>query len=228
MLKVKSIFGPTIQGEGTQAGMPAVFVRFAGCNMWNGKAETRAASRCPFCDTDFVGGREMFAHEIVKEIADRVPYNRQYLIVFTGGEPLLQNAEDLIEVLKLLKRPALEDGSPRFLTQVETNGVRDSKALMFFDFVTCSPKLDFNLLRIDWELVDTIKFLWPHPSVKLEPFLNREWQNRFGIVHLFLQPIDVGTSLHSEANVRETVRKVKEIGLPWRLSLQTHKILGEE
>jgi 7-carboxy-7-deazaguanine synthase len=229
MLQVKEIFGPTIQGEGNEAGSPAIFIRFAGCNMWNGQSHTKARSMCPYCDTDFLGGTPMNVDGVLKAVGDLTmgPENARYthtkfLVVLTGGEPLLQPPADLIELCKRLNLMG-------HTTQVETNGTVDSEAAAHINHVTVSPKLPYNKLKINWFQVDTLKLLFPHPTVAIKDFLHLV-KERYttGPNHFFIQPIDEGNIPHTAHNTRGAVALLKELGLPWRLSLQTHKILGEQ
>lgn len=227
MLQVKEIFGPTIQGEGNEAGTPAIFIRFAGCNMWNGKPETKARSMCPYCDTDFYGGNPMTVTDVLRTVADLIPEkaraaHTKFLIVLTGGEPLLQPPADLIELCRELNLMG-------HTTQVETNGTVDNEAAHHINNVTVSPKLPYAKLKINWFHVDTLKLLFPHPTVDIKDFLHLV-KERYtsGPNHFFIQPIDEGSVRHAAHNTREAVALLKELGLPWRLSLQTHKILGEQ
>lgn len=222
MLKVKSIFGVTIQGEGKQAGMPAIFIRLSGCNMWDGRTETRADSNCPFCDTDFRGG-EFLTPLAIMERCDvlRGPY-RPFLIVLTGGEPLLHPARHLRDLARLLHTRG-------YKIQVETNGTVNNDALACFDFVTVSPKKPRKELALDLMSIDCLKILHPHPTVKLEDFLELTTMTGYRHIDYCLQPIDVpGNSEETTLNLARTLVKVKELGYPWRLSLQTHKMIGEE
>lgn len=222
MLKVKSIFGPTIQGEGKQAGMGAIFIRFSGCNMWDGRTETRAASGCPFCDTDFRGGEFMSATDIVAKCDQLRGFHRPLLIVITGGEPFLQPAKDLRTLAIMLQTRG-------YKTQVETNGTIQNEAMSCFDFITVSPKKERGALEIDLSSIDCLKILHPHPKLNLEHFLDLPERAEYRHIDFCLQPIDVpGDAVTTLVNLRATVDRVKELGYPWRLSLQTHKILGEE
>lgn len=230
MLQVKEIFGPTIQGEGAEAGSPAIFIRFAGCNMWNGKPETRSRSMCPFCDTDFQGGQPMAVADVLRAVSDLIPTHfkiahGKFLIVLTGGEPLLQPPAELIALCQGLHQMG-------HITQLETNGTVDSDAVEHITRVTVSPKLPFRKMKINWFHVDCLKILHPHPTVDLREFIHlaerRLQHDQATPVFYFLQPIDEGNTLHTQANVKATVQTVKNLGLPWRLSLQTHKILGEQ
>lgn len=222
MLQVKSIFGPTIQGEGAQSGWPAIFIRFAGCNMWNGKPETRTNSKCPFCDTNFLGGTPMTVEEILRGVVNLVPVNGpRFLVVLTGGEPLLQPDAELIELVQALHQLG-------HVTQIETNGTKNALVLNEIRHVTVSPKLPFSMLKVRWDLVTCLKILHPHPTVDYAEFLHLQKVPGVGISSFYIQPIEMGTSLQSAANVRSAVALVKHLGYPWRLSLQTHKMIGEE
>jgi len=113
--RVKEIFGPTLQGEGLHAGMPCLFVRLSGCNAWDGRAETRAASACPYCDTDFRGGDALTTAEILTRLQALRPQAASGLgCVLTGGEPLLQTDADLLNAF----------GAAFTWVDIETNGTR--------------------------------------------------------------------------------------------------------
>jgi 7-carboxy-7-deazaguanine synthase len=225
MLQVKEIFGPTIQGEGAQAGWPAIFVRFAGCNMWNGAAETKAKSMCPYCDTDFVGGKEMTVDEVVRAVHDLIPEHLRngkgsYLVVLTGGEPLLQPPADLTELSRTLQQMGHK-------TQIETNGATYNEAVQSINFVTVSPKVPMKRIKIPWFHVDTLKLLHPHPTVNYREFVDlitEAQRPRW----FYIQPIDAGDPIISASNLAMAVNAVKELGYPWRLSLQTHKLINEQ
>jgi hypothetical protein len=126
---VKEVFGPTIQGEGLHAGMPCLFVRLAGCNAWDGRPETRAASACPYCDTDFRGGDRLDLPALLGRLAD-LSGDRRLGVVLTGGEPLLQADAPLLAALAA--RAAWVD--------IETNGTRPCPERPGNVFVSCSPK----------------------------------------------------------------------------------------
>jgi 7-carboxy-7-deazaguanine synthase (Cx14CxxC type) len=204
---VKEIFY-TLQGEGAQAGRPAVFCRFAGCNLWSGREEDRANAVCRFCDTDFVGmdgtggGRFDNAAALADAVAAHWPGGGVPFVVCTGGEPLLQLDEALIA--------ALQDRG--FEVAVETNGTI-SPAPPGIDWVCVSPKAGapLNLLA-----GDELKLVVPQPDMDLERLEQLDFR-RFSI-----QPMD-GPDL--DQNMRLAV----EICLRrprWQLSLQTHKMLG--
>ncbi len=218
-LKVKEIFGPTIQGEGSETGAPAIFVRFSGCNMWNGKPETRAKSACPYCDTDFYGGTSMDAGEILHEVL-KLAQGSKYLVVISGGEPLLQDHTELQTLLEILRIEG-------FQRALETNGTVDAVDLYpLFDFITCSPKVPFDKLKIDKEQVNTWKMLYPHPTISLKPFADYAKENQFTWQKFYLQPIEEGSPAHWDSNTKDAIALVKGLGFPWRLSIQMHKIIG--
>lgn len=128
--RVKSVFGPTIQGEGLHQGWPCLFVRLAGCNAWDGRAETRAASACPYCDTDFRDGETLALPQILERLEALAPAQLHLGLVLTGGEPLLQADAALIAGL-----------AARFSwIDIETNGTRVCPPRPGNVFISCSPK----------------------------------------------------------------------------------------
>ena len=207
---VKEIFY-TLQGEGANTGRPAVFCRFAGCNLWSGREEDRATAVCNFCDTDFVGtqgpggGKFINAADLAEAIAcawssNPSPLARRF-VVCTGGEPLLQLDEDIVAELHKLE----------FDVAIETNGTLAPPRSI--DWVCVSPKAGSDLiLRSGNEL----KLIFPQPGAEPERFENLDFQ------HFFLQPMD---GPERNENTRRTVRYCLEHPR-WRLSLQTHKYLG--
>jgi 7-carboxy-7-deazaguanine synthase len=207
MYSVKEIFY-TLQGEGANAGTPAVFCRFAGCNLWSGREEDRESAACNFCDTDFVGtdgtGGGKFAG--ARELADAIDAHwprehRHKFVVCTGGEPLLQLDADLIEALH----------GRGFRVAVETNGTVAPPSGI--DWICVSPKASTELaLRQGNEL----KLVYPQADAPPDRF------ERLDFDHFFLQPMD-GPS--REANTLAAIEYV--LAHPrWRLSLQSHKIIG--
>lgn len=196
---VREIF-LTLQGEGAQAGRPAVFLRFAGCNLWSGREEDRVAAACRFCDTDFVGGTkfadaESLAWAVLAEARD-VRY-----AVITGGEPGLQLDAALLDALHGLG----------FTVAVETNGTIPLPEGL--DWVCVSPKAGTEL---SVRRGDELKLVFPQDGAAPEDFEHLE----FG--HFLLQPMD---GPEREANTRAAVARC--LTRPrWRLSLQTHKLLG--
>ena len=215
MLNVHSIFGPTIQGEGTVTGVPSIFVRFSGCNMWSGEEKTRANSMCPFCDTDFLEGEQMEVDGIIETIQGLSGYkDGWYMVVLTGGEPLLQPHNDLKNLINILN-------ALNYQTQIETNGSINSPLLKYIDIVTCSPKLPLEDCKINWGYVHNLKLLYPHPNPEIRP----EQFNILDIVEKHLQPID---GPDYKENVKATIDKVYELGIAWKISLQTHKFMEVE
>ena len=205
---VKEIFY-TLQGEGANAGRAAVFCRFSGCNLWNGKESGRAHAVCTFCDTDFVGvgpdgGRFATAADLADavEAAWRPPSGpARRLVVCTGGEPLLQLDEDAISALH-------ERG---FEVAVETNGTQP--AVSGIDWLCVSPKADAPLVI---QKGDELKLVYPQADAPPERFADLAFSN------FFLQPMD-------GAFVTENTRLAIEYCLDhpqWRLSVQVHKIAG--
>ena len=204
---VKEIF-LTLQGEGGQAGRAAVFCRFAGCNLWSGREQDRAAAVCTFCDTDFVGtdGVGGGKFDTAETLADAVqvawgPGAEARLVVCTGGEPLLQLDQPLIEALH----------ARGFSVAVETNGTLPAPAGL--DWICVSPKADAALAQTRGQELKLV-----HPQAGVDPA-------RFeglAFERFFLQPMD-GPDL--QANTRAAITYC--LAHPrWRLSVQTHKILG--
>ncbi|MGE5538457.1 MAG: 7-carboxy-7-deazaguanine synthase [Gemmatimonas sp.] len=205
---VKEIFY-TLQGEGANAGRPAVFCRFAGCNLWSGREADRATAVCRFCDTDFVGtdgeggGRFENAAELAAAVAAHWPASAtgRPFVVCTGGEPLLQLDGALVR--------ALHDRG--FEIAIETNGTQ--RAPEGIDWICVSPKAGADLvLTAGHEL----KLVYPHAGAAPEAFAHLTFD------HFFLQPMDGperdrNTGLAIEYCLRNP---------RWRLSLQTHKLLG--
>jgi 7-carboxy-7-deazaguanine synthase (Cx14CxxC type) len=204
---VKEIF-LTLQGEGGQAGRAAVFCRFAGCNLWSGREEDRAAAVCTFCDTDFVGmdgeggGRFAGAEDLVRAVAARWRgAGDDRLVVCTGGEPLLQLDPPLIDAFH----------AAGFSIAVETNGT--IAAPPGLDWICVSPKADAALAQTRGH---ELKLVFPQVGVDPARFEHLDFE-RF-----FLQPMD---GLHREANTEAAVAYCLEHPR-WRLSVQTHKYLG--
>jgi 7-carboxy-7-deazaguanine synthase len=204
---IKEIFY-TLQGEGRQAGRPAVFCRFAGCNLWSGREEDRAEAVCQFCDTDFVGmdgvggGRFATAGALARAIAAHWPEGRgQRLVVLTGGEPLLQVDEPLVAALH----------EQDFEIAIETNGTIAPPPGI--DWLCVSPKAGAALAVSGG---DELKLVYPQTGAEPALFEALAFDN------FLLQPMD-GPS--RDANTRAAVVYCMQNPL-WRLSLQTHKILG--
>jgi len=208
--QVKEIFY-TLQGEGANVGRPAVFCRFAGCNLWSGREADRARAVCRFCDTDFVGtdgpggGRFATPRLLATAVANCWPavYSElaRPLVVCTGGEPLLQMDEPLVQALH-------EAG---FDIALETNGTLPCPPGL--DWICVSPKAGTELvLRTGNEL----KLIFPQPGAEPERFEHLSFR------HYFLQPMD---GPERERNTQLALRYCLEHP-QWRLSLQIHKILG--
>lgn len=203
---VKEIF-KTLQGEGAQTGRAAVFCRFAGCNLWSGREQDRADAACTFCDTDFVGtdgeGGGKFAD--AGALADAVERawgdgTADRYVVCTGGEPLLQLNTPLVDALHALG----------FRVAVETNGTLAPPPGL--DWICVSPKGDNEIvLREGSEL----KLVFPQAGVDPARFTGLAFE------HFFLQPLDDGTGSHVAPATAYCLEHPK-----WRLSLQTHKVIG--
>jgi len=224
---VKEIFY-TLQGEGAQSGRAAVFCRFSGCNLWSGREEDRSRAVCQFCDTDFVGtgpdggkfksageladaidrcwggaGRatgDTHASEVVLSPERSAGVPRKY-VVCTGGEPLLQVDEKLITELH-------ERG---FEVAVETNGTKP--APISLDWICVSPKAGAPLVQ---KSGSELKLVYPQDKALPEEF------ERLDFRHFFLQPMDgPHTAANTEAAIEYCLRHPR-----WRLSIQTHKLVG--
>jgi 7-carboxy-7-deazaguanine synthase len=206
--QVKEIYR-TLQGEGAQMGRAAVFCRFAGCNLWSGRHEDRARSLCPFCDTHFVGtdgeggGKFATAEELataITQIWGESGRDHAY-VVFTGGEPLLQLDEALLEAMH-------EAG---FACAVETNGTLPAPHSL--DWVCVSPKARTKLAV---QQGDELKLVFPQQG------LDPASLESLAFTHFFLQPMD-GPSLaeHTAAAIAYCQAHPR-----WRLSVQSHKFIG--
>lgn len=208
--QVKEIFY-TLQGEGTQAGRPAVFCRFAGCNLWNGRESGRARAICKFCDTDFVGtdgtggGKFATPEELAAAVSQtwqgRVNDRAQPLVVCTGGEPLMQLDVPLVD--------AFHDAG--FEIAVETNGTQPAPAGL--DWICVSPKSGAELVLTTG---DELKLVFPQEGAEPERF------EHLGFPRLLLQPMDgPDLTLNTKLAVEYCLANPQ-----WTLSLQTHKYLG--
>ncbi|MDS4040407.1 MAG: 7-carboxy-7-deazaguanine synthase [Candidatus Competibacter sp.] len=209
--QVKEIFH-TLQGEGARTGRPAVFCRFAGCNLWSGREADRAGAVCRFCDTDFVGtdgpggGKFATAGALADAVAARWPAGtprvRPY-VVCTGGEPLLQLDQALIAALH----------QRGFEVAVETNGTLPAPPGL--DWICVSPKASAPLKLNQG---DELKLVYPQsePEAQPERFVDLAFE------HFFLQPLDgPDREAHTRAAVAWCLAHPQ-----WRLSLQAHKLLG--
>lgn len=204
---VKEIF-LTLQGEGAQSGRRAVFCRFSGCNLWTGREQDRAKAICKFCDTDFVGtdgtlggkyaDAEALAEQITACWGDDIAYR---YVVLTGGEPMLQVDQALCDALH----------ARGFTIAMETNGTLP--VIDAIDWVCVSPKAGSELVQTSG---DELKLVWPQAGS------DREYLAGLNFTHRLLQPLD-------EAGEHDHVATCMEVALAdprWRLSLQTHKIVG--
>ena len=207
---VKEIFY-TLQGEGLQAGMPAVFCRFAGCNLWSGREADRSSAVCQFCDTDFVGtdgiggGKFATAQALALAIASQWPLadHAHRLVVLTGGEPLLQVDASLIDALHV-------EG---FRIAVETNGTIAAPAGI--DWVCVSPKAGAPLVQFTGQELKLV-----FPQILLMP-KDLPWE-QLVFDHYLLQPMD-GPQV--ERNTKAAIAFC-QANPRWRLSVQTHKVVG--
>lgn len=198
----------TLQGEGVQSGSRAVFLRFAGCNLWSGREQDRATAECRFCDTDFVGtdGEGGGKFKSADTLADHVEGlwgegEERRLVVITGGEPMLQLDKSLVEALH-------ERG---FRVAVETNGT--IQAVPGIDWICVSPKAGTKVVQRSG---NELKLVWPQEGIgpaELE---------RWSFDHFLVQPMDCAErDAAMEAAVRLAMERPK-----WRLSLQAHKVVG--
>ena len=208
---VKEIYY-TLQGEGAQTGRPAVFLRFAGCNLWTGREKDRARAVCNFCDTEFVGtdgpgGGKFKTADVLADAVDGhwpggaspdIPY-----VVCTGGEPLLQLDDDAIDALH----------ARGFEVAIETNGTLISPQGV--DWICVSPKAAASVVQLTGQ---ELKLVYPQNEPEAQP----DRFEHLDFEHFFLHPLD-DDSLDS--NTRATIEYCLEHPR-WKLSLQTHKIIG--
>ena len=204
---VKEIFR-TLQGEGRHSGRPAVFCRFAGCNLWSGREQDRATAVCNFCDTDFVGtsgsggGRFQSADDLAAAVAAAWGEGREgRFVVLTGGEPMLQIDSVLVDALH----------GAGFEIAVETNGTLEADAGI--DWICVSPKAGAPLVQ---RKGDELKLVYPQPALRPDDLDELDFD------HFWLQPMD---GPDREANTAAAVAYCLEHP-KWRLSLQTHKLIG--
>ncbi|MEM7574294.1 MAG: 7-carboxy-7-deazaguanine synthase [Bacteroidota bacterium] len=204
---VKEIFY-TLQGEGAQAGRPAVFLRFAGCNLWSGREEDRATAVCKFCDTDFRGtdglnGGRYEANDLAAKVADLWPGGGQAYVVCTGGEPLLQLDAPLIDALH-------EEG---FEIAVETNGTIPVPNGV--DWTCVSPKANTEIIQLRGQ---ELKLVFPQTEPEAQPdcFADADFE------HFYLQPMDgPDVAFNTERTIAYCLAHPQ-----WKLSVQTHKVVG--
>ena len=198
----------TLQGEGVQSGSRAVFLRFAGCNLWSGREQDRASAQCSFCDTDFVGtdgeGGGKFASPA--DLAEHVERmwgkgSEKRLVVITGGEPMLQLDPALVDALH----------ARGFKIAAETNGTIE--ATPGIDWICVSPKAGTNVVQRSG---DELKLVWPQEGI--DPVELERWS----FDHFLVQPMDCEMRQEAiEAAVSLAMDRPK-----WRLTLQAHKVLG--
>ena len=210
MYSVKEIYY-TLQGEGAHTGRPAVFLRFAGCNLWTGREEDRHKAICQFCDTDFVGidgpgGGKFSDPEALAKAVEQIwnsgaETNDNRYVVCTGGEPLLQLDEAAIDALH----------TKDFTVAVETNGTQNPPKGL--DWICMSPKASAPVQLIRG---NELKLVFPQPEAMPIQFENLEFD------HYFLQPMD-GPDI--EKNTAEAVAYCLRFP-QWKLSVQTHKTIG--
>ena len=198
----------TLQGEGVQAGSRAVFLRFAGCNLWSGREQDRATADCRFCDTDFVGtdgegGGKFSSTDALASHAEAVwgGGTEQRLVVITGGEPMLQLDRALVDALQ----------ARGFRVAVETNGTLPAVAGL--DWICVSPKAGTEIVQRQG---NELKLVWPQEGI--DPAELELW--RFD--HFLVQPMDCEKR---EETLQKAISLVMERP-KWRLSLQAHKVLG--
>ncbi len=203
----------TLQGEGAQTGRAAVFLRFAGCNLWNGLARGRAGAVCNFCDTDFVGtdgpgggrftGPEALAAHVAAVWNAAGPQGGTPYVICTGGEPLLQLGAPAINALK----------AAGFAVAIETNGTLDAPPGL--DWICVSPKANAPLKQTSG---DELKLVFPQDEPEAQPACFEKLQFQ----HFFLQPKDDTRQADNIAAAAAYCMKNPK----WRLSLQTHKLIG--
>lgn len=205
--KIKEIFY-TLQGEGVHAGRPAVFVRFTGCNLWSGREEDRSKAICQFCDTDFIGtdgqnGGSYSTDQLVEKIKALWPDDSQVFIVCTGGEPLLQLDQDLVNAFR----------KNNIYIAVETNGTQH--APKGIDWICVSPKANTELVLTQGH---ELKLVFPQKGIQPSDVAHLDFE------HFFLQPMD---GHWKKANTHESILYC--LAHPkWKVSVQLHKILGIE
>lgn len=211
----------TLQGEGGNAGRPAVFCRFAGCNLWTGREQDRASAVCQFCDTEFVGtdgtlgGKFPTAQELALKIAAQWPSSAHAnrFVVLTGGEPLLQVDEALLEALHV----------QGFTIAVESNGT--VKAPAGIDWLCISPKagaIDQWVQKSGQEL----KLVWPQKGFTAADLAALTHDSELQFTHKYLSPMDdISNPVGQKNNIKTCIQLCLD-NPAWKLSLQTHKITG--
>jgi 7-carboxy-7-deazaguanine synthase len=197
----------TLQGEGVQSGSRAVFLRFAGCNLWSGREEDRATAQCNFCDTDFVGtdgpggGKFASADALAAHVAALWGEGEERLVVVTGGEPMLQLDPALVEALH----------QRGFRVAAESNGTLP--AVPGLDWLCVSPKAGTKVVQRSG---NELKLVWPQPGI--DPAELEQWEFQ----HFLVQPMDCDEREKAvEAAIELAMDRPR-----WRLSLQAHKVIG--
>lgn len=198
----------TLQGEGVQSGSRAVFLRFAGCNLWSGREQDRATALCSFCDTDFVGtdgeggGKFQTADDLAVQVESLWGESREArLVVITGGEPMLQLDEALVDALH----------ARGFRVAVETNGTL--AAVPGLDWICVSPKAGTQVVQ---RRGNELKLVWPQRGIEPKEL------ERWAFDHFLVQPMDCEQREKAlAAAIKLAMERPK-----WRLSLQAHKVVG--
>jgi 7-carboxy-7-deazaguanine synthase (Cx14CxxC type) len=218
---VKEIFY-TLQGEGGNAGRPAVFCRFSGCNLWSGREQDRASAVCQFCDTEFVGtdgtlgGKFDTAEALALKIASLWPNSDKFnrFVVLTGGEPLLQVDEMLLDALH----------AQGFTIAVESNGT--VKAPKGIDWLCISPKA--GAAGVDWvqKSGNELKVVWPQIGFTKTDLDNIANSAELNFDTKYISPMDnISNKLLQKDNIKVCIQICLD-NPAWKLSLQTHKITG--
>lgn len=208
---IKEVFY-SLQGEATHAGRPAIFCRFSNCNLWTGREEDRESAICQFCDTDFIGtdgqngGRFKDADALCKHLVEFWPANvdQHPFVVLTGGEPLLQVDEKLIDTLHQYQ----------FEVAIETNGTKTVPNGI--DWICMSPKANAPIIL---DKGDELKLVYPQTELMPEAVADLDFN------HFYLQPMDDKDPKITQQNVKQAVEYCLK-NPQWQLSLQTHKLLG--
>ncbi|WP_027859157.1 7-carboxy-7-deazaguanine synthase [Marinobacterium jannaschii] len=209
MYSIKEMFY-SLQGEGAHSGRPAIFCRFTGCNLWSGREQDRAKAICDFCDTDFIGtdgsngGKFKTAAELAQAILSLWPQDRKdCYVIFTGGEPALQLDDELIAACKALG----------MVIAIETNGTKPLPNGI--DWICVSPKASAEVII---ERGNELKLVYPQTDAMPSRFESMQFE------HFYLQPMDgPARSENTSATVQYCLENPR-----WKLSLQTHKIIGIE
>lgn len=206
---VKEIF-LTLQGEGVHAGRRAVFLRFAGCNLWTGREEDRSSAICQFCDTDFVGmngenGGRYEAEALAAKVTELWGEGTEHrYVVMTGGEPMLQVDDAIVDALH----------NHGFTIAIESNGTLPVHPGI--DWVCISPKAGSAVVQRQG---NELKLVWPQPGSDTSAM--ESW----GFDNFLIQPMDSGDSGVNDSNRKSAIEFVSK-NPKWRLSLQNHKLLG--